>query len=299
MFEPDEFDADSDADAQENDENDVDDPDDFDAFSDSDAEDEAAEWIAEVGGPGGKRGTDRLEAGEGQGEEIDDFSVGQPRAGMGATGGRKTSAGPDSAADNSGSVGAEAQNPTPAGRGNAEQEDRESITSEDGTSTQSSLGTERSEEEGSGGDVSMSDDTRDKAEGAEDGTPKSRGAKLASPARSLRGMGSASKKGKADNRTAQGRGKGKGRSIGPSKTKVVIKDAAWSTWWALLYWVSFLLHMAKWLLRTGLDLLCVRRPSDVCELSWTMGTGFTVAKCSEPKGGGLSGDASLGLLLNP
>lgn len=26
--------------------------------------------------------------------------------------------------------------------------------------------------------------------------------------------------------------------IGPKKTRVVIKDAAWSTWWAILYWVS-------------------------------------------------------------
>jgi hypothetical protein len=25
---------------------------------------------------------------------------------------------------------------------------------------------------------------------------------------------------------------------GPKKTRVVIKDAAWSTWWAVLYWVS-------------------------------------------------------------
>lgn len=27
--------------------------------------------------------------------------------------------------------------------------------------------------------------------------------------------------------------------IGPKKTRVVVKDAAWSTWWAILYWVSF------------------------------------------------------------
>lgn len=26
--------------------------------------------------------------------------------------------------------------------------------------------------------------------------------------------------------------------IGPKKTRVVIKDAAWSTWWAILYWVG-------------------------------------------------------------
>ena len=27
-------------------------------------------------------------------------------------------------------------------------------------------------------------------------------------------------------------------SLGPKKTRVVIRDAAWSTWWAVLYWVS-------------------------------------------------------------
>lgn len=26
--------------------------------------------------------------------------------------------------------------------------------------------------------------------------------------------------------------------VGPKKTRVTIKDAAWSTWWAVLYWVS-------------------------------------------------------------
>jgi hypothetical protein len=29
-----------------------------------------------------------------------------------------------------------------------------------------------------------------------------------------------------------------GSMVGPRKTKVVVKDAAWSTWWAILYWVS-------------------------------------------------------------
>lgn len=27
---------------------------------------------------------------------------------------------------------------------------------------------------------------------------------------------------------------------GPKKTRVMIRDAAWSTWWAVLYWVSYL-----------------------------------------------------------
>lgn len=30
--------------------------------------------------------------------------------------------------------------------------------------------------------------------------------------------------------------------IGPKKTRVVVKDAAWSTWWAILYWVSYLAY---------------------------------------------------------
>lgn len=25
---------------------------------------------------------------------------------------------------------------------------------------------------------------------------------------------------------------------GPKKTRVIVRDAAWSTWWAVLYWVS-------------------------------------------------------------
>jgi len=29
-----------------------------------------------------------------------------------------------------------------------------------------------------------------------------------------------------------------GQVMGPKKTKVVIRDAAWSTWWAVLYWVG-------------------------------------------------------------
>lgn len=28
-----------------------------------------------------------------------------------------------------------------------------------------------------------------------------------------------------------------GRPVGPRKTRVVIRDAAWSTWWAILYWI--------------------------------------------------------------
>ena len=31
---------------------------------------------------------------------------------------------------------------------------------------------------------------------------------------------------------------GMGPIAGPRKTKVMIRDAAWSTWWAVLYWVS-------------------------------------------------------------
>lgn len=27
-------------------------------------------------------------------------------------------------------------------------------------------------------------------------------------------------------------------SLGPKRTRVVVRDAAWSTWWAVLYWVS-------------------------------------------------------------
>lgn len=29
-----------------------------------------------------------------------------------------------------------------------------------------------------------------------------------------------------------------GPVLGPKKSKVMIRDAAWSTWWAVLYWVS-------------------------------------------------------------
>lgn len=29
-----------------------------------------------------------------------------------------------------------------------------------------------------------------------------------------------------------------GQQMGPKKTRIVIRDAAWSTWWSLLYWVS-------------------------------------------------------------
>lgn len=29
-----------------------------------------------------------------------------------------------------------------------------------------------------------------------------------------------------------------GVAAGPKKTKVVVRDAAWSTWWAVLFWVS-------------------------------------------------------------
>lgn len=28
-----------------------------------------------------------------------------------------------------------------------------------------------------------------------------------------------------------------GGTVGPRKTRVVVRDAAWSTWWAVLYWV--------------------------------------------------------------
>lgn len=36
-----------------------------------------------------------------------------------------------------------------------------------------------------------------------------------------------------------GGGTGKTKEVlGPKKTRVVIRDAAWCTWWALLYWVS-------------------------------------------------------------
>lgn len=28
-----------------------------------------------------------------------------------------------------------------------------------------------------------------------------------------------------------------GQAMGPKKTRIIIKDAAWSTWWAVLYWV--------------------------------------------------------------
>lgn len=28
--------------------------------------------------------------------------------------------------------------------------------------------------------------------------------------------------------------------MGPKKTRVMVRDAAWSTWWAVLYWVRFL-----------------------------------------------------------
>ena len=31
---------------------------------------------------------------------------------------------------------------------------------------------------------------------------------------------------------------GMGTILGPRKTKITIRDAAWSTWWATLYWVS-------------------------------------------------------------
>lgn len=34
------------------------------------------------------------------------------------------------------------------------------------------------------------------------------------------------------------RDRDEGAVVGPKKTRVVIKDAAWSTWWAVLYWVS-------------------------------------------------------------
>jgi hypothetical protein len=33
------------------------------------------------------------------------------------------------------------------------------------------------------------------------------------------------------------RNEAEGAVLGPKKTRVVIKDAAWSTWWAILYWV--------------------------------------------------------------
>jgi hypothetical protein len=34
-----------------------------------------------------------------------------------------------------------------------------------------------------------------------------------------------------------GRNQSNGGTVGPKKTKVLIRDAAWSTWWAVLYWV--------------------------------------------------------------
>lgn len=32
-----------------------------------------------------------------------------------------------------------------------------------------------------------------------------------------------------------------GAIMGPKKTRVMVRDAAWSTWWAVLYWVSLTL----------------------------------------------------------
>ena len=32
-----------------------------------------------------------------------------------------------------------------------------------------------------------------------------------------------------------------GTAAGPKKMKVVVKDAAWSTWWAVLYWAGYFL----------------------------------------------------------
>lgn len=38
-----------------------------------------------------------------------------------------------------------------------------------------------------------------------------------------------------------------GPILGPRKTKVVVRDAAWSTWWAVLFWVSCHLFKAcRW-----------------------------------------------------
>jgi len=31
-------------------------------------------------------------------------------------------------------------------------------------------------------------------------------------------------------------------AIGPRKTRIIVRDAAWSTWWAVLYWVSWCIH---------------------------------------------------------
>lgn len=31
-----------------------------------------------------------------------------------------------------------------------------------------------------------------------------------------------------------------GATVGPRKTRVIVRDAAWSTWWAVLYWVSYM-----------------------------------------------------------
>lgn len=33
-------------------------------------------------------------------------------------------------------------------------------------------------------------------------------------------------------------------AIGPKKTRIVVRDAAWSTWWAVLYWVSIVFRVS-------------------------------------------------------
>lgn len=45
--------------------------------------------------------------------------------------------------------------------------------------------------------------------------------------------------------SAQAQASSRGEVLGPKKTKVIVRDAAWSTWWAVLYWVSVMLLIGR------------------------------------------------------
>ncbi|WRT65011.1 uncharacterized protein IL334_001952 [Kwoniella shivajii] len=75
-------------------------------------------------------------------------------------------------------------------------------------------------------------------------------------------------------------GAGTARSIGPKKTRVVIRDAAWSTWWAVLYWIyTDIIYFAP--LTSSFEHQLPRRPSNIPSNATNSTT--NVAESTEPK----------------
>ena len=253
VFDQDEFDA-SEAGRGGGDDSMIDELDDF---SDSDAEDEAAEYTI----------------------EYEDAEAGARVSGEAGAGGkdgrRKSSIGPDTTDPTSAGPSASAGRTAHGATAGVKDGDGESTTSEDDyDSTSSQASEETSTGKRDAADGSMSED--DAVEGQEadrlknaqdeneDGapgsgksasgsllTPKARGLTLGHADERARGSGS----GKKDTKGKAGMGRNSGPALGPKKTKVVLKDAAWSTWWALLYWVSSVLASAVSTIPPGFEAL--------------------------------------------